>query len=82
VAPIGPGFRAAFSELYKDYITYVPNAQVQEVDPFNKRIKTKAGDMRFDHAVLMAPHQAGDLAWKAGAIGTARPTASPAAGPT
>ena len=69
VAPIGPGFRAAFSELYKDQITYVPNAQVLEVDPFNKRIKTKAGDMRFDHAVLMAPHQAGDLAWKAGAIG-------------
>ncbi|HQQ79617.1 MAG TPA: glycosyltransferase N-terminal domain-containing protein, partial [Thermoanaerobaculia bacterium] len=29
-----------------------------------------SGDMKFDHAVLMAPHQAGDLAWKAGAIGT------------
>ena len=70
IRPIGPGYRAAFSELYKDYITYVPNAHVQEVDPFNKRIKTKAGDMRFDHAVLMAPHQAGDIAWKAGAIGT------------
>jgi NADPH-dependent 2,4-dienoyl-CoA reductase/sulfur reductase-like enzyme len=70
VRPIGPGFRAAFTELYKDYITYVPNAHVQEVDPFNRRIKTKAGDMRFDHAVLMAPHQAGDLAWKAGTIGT------------
>ena len=69
VAPIGPGFRAAFSELYKDQITYVPNAHVLEVDPFNQRIRTKAGDMRFDHAVLMAPHQAGDLAWKAGAIG-------------
>jgi NADPH-dependent 2,4-dienoyl-CoA reductase/sulfur reductase-like enzyme len=69
VAPIGPGFRAAFSELYKDYISYVPNAQVLEVDPFNRRIKTKAGEMRFDHAVLMAPHQAGDLAWKADAIG-------------
>lgn len=69
VRPIGPGFRAAFTELYKDYITYVPNAHVQEVDPFAKRIKTRAGDLRFDHAVLMAPHQAGDLAWKAGAIG-------------
>ncbi len=69
VMPIGPGFRAAFEELYKDYITYVPNAHVIEVDPFNRRIKTKAGDMKFDHAVLMAPHQAGDLAWKADAIG-------------
>ena len=70
VRPIGPGFRAAFTELYKDIITYVPNAHVQEVDPFNQRIKTGAGDLKFDHAVLMAPHQAGDLAWKAGAIGT------------
>ncbi len=66
--PIGPGFMAAFNELYKDYITYVPNAQIQEVDPFNQRIRTSAGDMKFDHAVLMAPHQAGDLAWKAGAL--------------
>ncbi|MCW5653613.1 FAD/NAD(P)-binding oxidoreductase [Hydrogenophaga sp.] len=69
VRPIGPGFRAAFTELYKDYITYVPNAHVQSIDPFKKEIKTDAGDMKFDHAVLMAPHQAGDLAWKADAIG-------------
>ena len=69
IAPIGPGFKAAFEELYKDYITYVPNAHVQQVDPFNQRIRTSAGDMHFDHAVLMAPHQAGDLAWKADAIG-------------
>ena len=70
VAPIGNGFRTAFTELYKDYITYVPNAHVQEIDPFAQRIKTAAGDMRFDHAVLMAPHQAADIVWKAGAIGT------------
>ena len=76
VRPIGPGFKAAFRELYGDIITYVPNAHVQEVDPFAKRIKTSAGDMRFDHAVLMAPHQAGDLAWKAGAIGR-RPDGKP-----
>jgi NADPH-dependent 2,4-dienoyl-CoA reductase/sulfur reductase-like enzyme len=70
VRPIGPGFRAAFNELYKDYINYVPNAHVREIDPFNRTIRTSAGDMKFDHAVLMAPHQAGDIAWKAGAIGT------------
>ncbi|MFT3760245.1 FAD-dependent oxidoreductase [Thauera sp.] len=69
VMPIGPGFKAAFQELYKDIITYVPNAHVKEVDPFNKRIKTAAGDFDFDHAILMAPHQAGDLAWKAGVVG-------------
>jgi NADPH-dependent 2,4-dienoyl-CoA reductase/sulfur reductase-like enzyme len=69
VRPIGPGFRAAFEELYKDYITYVPNAHVVEIDPFKKEIKTDAADVKFEHAVLMAPHQAGDLAWKADAIG-------------
>ncbi|WP_068637219.1 FAD-dependent oxidoreductase [Thauera butanivorans] len=69
VRPIGPGFKAAFQELYKDIVTYVPNAHVKEVDPFNKRIKTAAGDFDFDHAILMAPHQAGDLAWRAGVVG-------------
>ncbi|NMG32950.1 NAD(P)/FAD-dependent oxidoreductase [Azoarcus sp. TTM-91] len=68
VRPIGPGFKAAFEELYKDIITYVPNAHVEEVDPFKKHIKTAAGDFDFDHAILMAPHQAGDLAWKAGLV--------------
>lgn len=69
IRPIGYGFKTAFEELYKDQITYVPNAHVKEVDPFNRQIKTAAGDFRFDHGILMAPHQAGDLAWKAGAIG-------------
>ncbi len=68
IMPIGAGYRAAFDELYKDVITYVPNAHVQEVDPFNKLIRTSAGDQRFDHAILMAPHQAGDLAWLAGTV--------------
>ncbi len=70
IRPLSEGFRAAFEELYPDIITYVPNAHVREVDPFNKRIKTAAGDVSFDQAILMAPHQAGELAWKAGVIGT------------
>lgn len=68
VRPIGPGFKSAFEELYKDIITYVPNARVEEVDPFRKHVRTEAGDFDFDHAILMAPHQAGDLAWKAGVV--------------
>ncbi len=71
ITPITGGFRAAFEQLYPDMITYVPNAHVREVDPFAKRIKTAAGDFNFDHAILMAPHQAGDLAWKAGVVGQA-----------
>mgnify|MGYP001240362839 FL=1 len=67
--PITEGFQEAFSTLYRDQISYVPKAVIQEVDPFNKRITTTAGDFRFDHSILIAPHQAGDMAWKAGAIG-------------
>ena len=67
--PITGGFQEAFENLYKDQIVYVPKAVIKEVDPFNKKIKTSAGDFSFDHSILMAPHQAGDMAWKAGTIG-------------
>lgn len=70
IAPIGEGYRAAFNELYPDIITHVPNAHVREVDPFNKRIKTTAGDFNFDDAVLMPPHQASAMVWYADLIGT------------
>lgn len=68
IMPIGGGFRAAFEELYPDIIQHVPNAAVREVDPFNKRIKTSAGDFDFDDAVLMPPHQAADMVWYADLI--------------
>lgn len=69
IAPIGEGYKAAFEELYPDIITHVPNAVVKEVDPFNKKIKTAAGDFTFDDAVLMPPHQAADMVWYADLIG-------------
>jgi NADPH-dependent 2,4-dienoyl-CoA reductase/sulfur reductase-like enzyme len=69
ITPITIGFQDAFQELYPDIITHVPNATIKEVDPFNKVIKTAVGDFKFDDALLMTPHQAGDLAWKAGLIG-------------
>jgi NADH dehydrogenase FAD-containing subunit len=69
IAPIGAGFKEAFTELYPDIIQHVPNAGVKEVDPFNKVIRTTAGDFHFDDAVLMPPHQASDLVWQAGLIG-------------
>ena len=61
IRPIGAGFKRAFEELYKDQITYVPNARIKEVDPFNKRVVTAVGEFKFDDAILMAPHQAGML---------------------
>ncbi len=77
IGPIGVGYQQAFEELYPDIITHVPNARVQEVDPFNKRIKTAAGEFKFDDAILMPPHQAADMVWHAGLIGkdaTGKPT--------
>lgn len=69
IAPIGVGYKQAFDELYPDIITHVPNARVQEVDPFNKRIKTMAGEFKFDDAILMPPHQAAGMVWQADLIG-------------
>lgn len=71
IAPIGAGYRQAFDDLYPDTIQYVPNAGVRELDPFNKVVKTAAGDFKFDDAVFMGHHQAADLVWKLGAIGKA-----------
>lgn len=69
IAPIGLGYKMAFDELYPDTIEHVPNAVVREVDPFNKVIKTGAGDFKFDDAIFMGHHQAAELVWKLGAIG-------------
>lgn len=69
IAPIGAGYRQAFEDLYPDIITHVANATVREVDPFNKQIKTAAGDFRFDDAIFMGHHQAADVVWKMDAIG-------------
>lgn len=77
IAPIGMGYKQAFEELYPDVITHVPNARVQEVDPFNKRIKTLAGEFKFDDAIFMPPHQAADMVWHAGLIGQDASTGKP-----
>jgi NADH dehydrogenase FAD-containing subunit len=69
IAPIGAGYKLAFEDLYDDIITHVPNAGVKELDPFNKVVKTAAGDFKFDDAIFMGHHQAPDLVWKLGAVG-------------
>ncbi|MBW7851646.1 MAG: NAD(P)/FAD-dependent oxidoreductase [Rhodospirillales bacterium] len=68
-APIGEGYRRAFDELYRDQIAYVPNAKLTSVDPYAKKVVTAAGEFRFDDAILMAPHQAGEMVWMADLIG-------------
>ncbi|NPB08580.1 MAG: FAD-dependent oxidoreductase [Aquificae bacterium] len=68
ISPKGEGFMSAFEELYFDVIEYVPSAKIKEVDPFNKVVKTTEGDIKFDDANLNPPHQAGEIAWKAGLV--------------
>lgn len=69
IAPITLGYKQAFEELYPHIITHVPNAKIKSVDPYNKVVSTEAGDFKFDEALLMPPHQAADLVWKADLIG-------------
>lgn len=69
IAPIGPGYKQVFEDLYPDIITHVPNAGVQSLDPFARVVKTAAGEFRFDDAIFMGHHQAADLVWKLGVIG-------------
>ncbi len=68
IAPKGPGFRAAYDQLYLGIVEYVPKAQIKEVDPVKKVIKTTAGDFKFADANLNPPHQAGELVWMADLI--------------
>ncbi|MDO8891836.1 MAG: FAD/NAD(P)-binding oxidoreductase [Sulfurimicrobium sp.] len=71
------GFGRIFSEQYPDQIVYLPETRIKSVDPFSKTLQTEVDDFHFDDAILMAPQQAGDLAWKAGLIardGEGKPT--------
>lgn len=70
--PIMRGFHRVFEDRYRDQITYVADARVRTVDPFNKRVETEFDDYRFDDAILMAPQQAGDMLWQADLIGRDR----------
>ncbi len=68
IAPKGPGFRAAYEQVYLGIVEYVPKASIKEVDPVNKIVKTTAGDFKFADANLIPLHQAGELVWMADLI--------------
>jgi sulfide dehydrogenase [flavocytochrome c] flavoprotein subunit len=50
--PKAPGFLAAFSELYADYIDYQPSSYIQSVDPFNKTVTTEFDTIEFEDAAI------------------------------
>ena len=66
--PTALAFNRSFTDVYRDQIVYMRQTEVKSVDPFNRRIVTEFDDVRFDAGILMAPQQAGDLAWQAGLV--------------
>ncbi len=61
-----PGFLAAFNDLYKDYLEYIPNAEVTAIDYGKKLVKTTLGDYPFALADVIPPMKAGELVRVAG----------------
>jgi NADPH-dependent 2,4-dienoyl-CoA reductase/sulfur reductase-like enzyme len=56
-----PGFTAAFSDLYKNYLEYIPQAEVTAIDYAKKTVKTGLGEFEFDLANIIPPMKAGEI---------------------
>jgi hypothetical protein len=59
-------FTAAFTGLYGDVIHYVPNAQLNSVDPANRSVETTAGSYAGDVLNVIPNHRAPALLRDAG----------------
>lgn len=54
------GFHSAFNELYKDYVTYMPDTKIEKFDLKNKTVTTEFGDtVKFADAAFY-PHVRGN----------------------
>ncbi len=63
-----PLFTAAFNDLYKDVLTYVPNTDVQYIDPKNMTIKTNNGTFKGDLINYIPNQQAAPMAFDLGLV--------------
>jgi NADPH-dependent 2,4-dienoyl-CoA reductase/sulfur reductase-like enzyme len=61
-----PGFLAAYNDLYKDYLEYVPNTRITGLDYEKKLVETELGDVPFALANIIPPMKAADLVRQAG----------------
>ncbi len=61
-----PGFLAAYNELYKDYLEYVPNTRITGLDYEKKVVQTELGDVPFTLANIIPPMKAGEIVRTAG----------------
>ncbi|MCH8841768.1 MAG: NAD(P)/FAD-dependent oxidoreductase [SAR324 cluster bacterium] len=48
----GPGFHAAFEELYKDHLEYVPSVTITGVDVHKKKVTSEFDEFDFDDAAI------------------------------
>ncbi len=60
------GFHAAFNELYKDYVEYIPNFDFQSVDVAKKTISSSFDTIHFDDAAIYPRVRASKLIEKLG----------------
>ena len=60
------GFEKAFSQLYGDYITYLPSSEIAEVDLEDRSINTDFDNYSFDDAIIYPPVRASSLLEDAG----------------
>ena len=66
--PSALGFDRIYKDAYRDWITYLPQARVQAMDPYQQTVSTDFDTIPFADAILMPPQQAGDLTWQADLI--------------
>ena len=52
------GFQSAFDELYSEYIEYIPNTVIQNIDLDNKIVETEFDEIEFEEAAFY-PHVRG-----------------------
>lgn len=61
-------FKAAFNELYKDNLEYIPEIEVTGIDVKNKVLKTSKGEFKADLINYIPDQKANETAFKLGLI--------------
>lgn len=63
-----PLFKAAWSDLYKDIIEYIPDVSLQSVDVGKRRLVTDKGEFSADSINIIPDQRAGSLAFSSGLV--------------
>jgi NADH dehydrogenase FAD-containing subunit len=66
----GPLFKRAWDELYAGIVEYRANSAVLGVDPVAMTVRTGTGTIKGDVLNVIPPQRAGDIAAKAGLVGS------------